>query len=185
MAAVILIVAGVWGEVFFGNKARTAGDKQLAQFEARAAEANQKAQEAALELTKFRTPRQLDREQIDRVANTLREFTGVQFAGARNPGNPEFERCLRDFEVTLQMAGWSQIGWHTSSGITRGPLPTIGVDTSAEEVEIGIPLRNLEAYQKPAIALVEALRAEGIGAKAAPMLNQNAVAIHVMVGPKR
>jgi hypothetical protein len=30
MAAVLLIVGGVWGEVFFGQRARIAGDKQLA-----------------------------------------------------------------------------------------------------------------------------------------------------------
>jgi len=35
IVAVLLIVAGVWGEVHFGHKARLASDKQLAQYEAR------------------------------------------------------------------------------------------------------------------------------------------------------
>jgi len=50
MVAVVLIVGGVWGELFFSHRARVAGDKQLAQYDARDAEANQKAKEAALEL---------------------------------------------------------------------------------------------------------------------------------------
>jgi hypothetical protein len=63
MAAVLLIVGGVWGEVFFGHKARIAGDTQLAQYEARTAEATARAEEARLELARLTTPRVISDEQ--------------------------------------------------------------------------------------------------------------------------
>jgi len=67
LLAIALIVGGVWGEVHFGRLAREAGDKQLAEYEARTAEANARAEEAGkaaalarLELAKFRAPRSID-----------------------------------------------------------------------------------------------------------------------------
>jgi hypothetical protein len=60
MIAVALIVGGVWGEVFFGNKARLAGDKQLAEYAASAAEAQ-------LELFKLRMPRSIDMEKFNEL----------------------------------------------------------------------------------------------------------------------
>ena len=181
-----LIAIGVWGELKFSHRAREAGDAIVAEADARAAEATLKAQEAALELAKFRAPRALNRQQTERIAGKMKPFTGTQFAGARNPGNPEFESCLRDIEVALQMAGWTEIDWHVSTGRTRAAgLTTIGTDVSVWDVSIGIPLRNVKAYDKAAFALADALNAEGVPAAAGIMYDQNAVAIHVMVGPKR
>jgi hypothetical protein len=58
LVAVSLIVGGVWGELFFGRKARIAGDKQLAEYKARAAEAE-------LQLEQVRFPRSLDSEKFE------------------------------------------------------------------------------------------------------------------------
>jgi hypothetical protein len=44
------------------------------EYEARTAEANQKAQEAALELAKFREPRLLTQEQMYRIAEKLKAY---------------------------------------------------------------------------------------------------------------
>jgi hypothetical protein len=63
-----LIAIGVWGELKFSHRAREAGDAIVAEAEARAAEANLKAQEAGLELARFRAPRALNRSQTERIA---------------------------------------------------------------------------------------------------------------------
>src|SRR5258708_18410411 len=63
IVAVLLIVGGVWGEVHFAHKARLAGDRQLAQYETRTAEANARAEEAKLELARLTTPRVISDEQ--------------------------------------------------------------------------------------------------------------------------
>lgn len=181
-----LIAIGVWGELKFSHRAREAGDAIVAEAEARAAEANLKAREAGLELAKFRAPRSLNREQTERIAGKIKPFAGTSFAGARNPGNPEFESCLRDIEIALHMAGWKEVDWHVSPGRSRAAgLTTIGTDASVWDVSIGIPQRNFQTHSKPAFALAEALSAEGITATAAIVYDQDAVAIHVMVGPKR
>jgi hypothetical protein len=181
-----LIAIGVWGELKFSHRAREAGDAIVAEAEARAAEATQKAQEAALQLATFRAPRSLNREQTERIAGKMKAFTGTQFAGARSPGNPEFESCLRDIEVALQMAGWTEIDWHVSTARSRAAgLTAIGTDVSVWDVSIGIPLRSVQAYDKAAFALAQALTAEGIAATAGIMYEQSATVIHLMVGPKR
>src|SRR5262249_25163466 len=79
--AVLLIFCGVCGEVHFAHKARLAGDRQLAQYEARTAEANQKAAEAALELAKFRAPRRslMTAAALASISEKLRPFAGTQF----------------------------------------------------------------------------------------------------------
>jgi hypothetical protein len=181
-----LIAIGVWGELKFSHLARVAGDAIVAEAEARAAEANFKAQESALELAKFRAPRALSREQTERVAEKIRPFAGIQFAGARNPGNPEFESFLRAIEIALQLAQWTEIDWHVSKARPRvAGLTMIGTEVSVWDVSIGIPLRHAQTYDKPAFALANALNAEGIAATAGIAYDPNAVAIHVMVGPKR
>jgi hypothetical protein len=65
--AITLIALGVWAEIYYGNLARLAGDKQLAQYEARTAEANERATQAnvralelQMELERVRNWRTLD-----------------------------------------------------------------------------------------------------------------------------
>jgi hypothetical protein len=67
--AIVLIVGGVWGEVHFGHKAREAGDRQLAEFEARTAEANAQAAKANNETAILRL--QLDQEIQKRAPRRL------------------------------------------------------------------------------------------------------------------
>jgi hypothetical protein len=84
------------------------------------------------------------------------------------------------------MAGWTEIDWHLSAGRPRAAgLTAIGTDVSVWDVSIGIPARNAQTFGKPAEALAEALNAEAIAAATSIIYDPNAVAIHVMVGPKR
>lgn len=70
MAAVLLIVGGVWGEIFFSHKARIAGDKQLAEYEARTAEANARVAEANLKIA-----------ELSKEAAYLKAITGSMMGG--------------------------------------------------------------------------------------------------------
>jgi hypothetical protein len=84
------------------------------------------------------------------------------------------------------MGGWTEIDWHVSPGRSRAAgLTSIGTDVSVWDVSIGIPQRNFQKCSKPAFALAEALSTEGITATAGIVYDQDAVAIHLMVGPKR
>src|SRR4051794_7849037 len=93
IAAVLLIVAGVWGEVFFANKARQAGDKQLAQYEARSAEADQKAKEAEFALAQLEArlaPRRLTQEGQNRIAERISEYAGIAGSIGSSPRNRKY-----------------------------------------------------------------------------------------------
>ena len=143
MVAVLLIVGGVWGEIFFGGKARVAGDKQLAQYEARTAEANQKAQEAALELARYRQPRIFTQEQLYRIAEKLKPYAGMQYAGATVGRDPEILGLLQFIETALMLADWREIDWQLSGGATRAAGRTvIGTDVSVSNMLITFPINN-------------------------------------------
>ncbi len=63
IAADIFIVAGVWGEIYYGQKAREAGDHSIAETNLKISEANERTAKAALELVtvqKLAGPRWLD-----------------------------------------------------------------------------------------------------------------------------
>jgi hypothetical protein len=186
IAAVLFIVAGVWGEIFFGHKARLAGDKQLSQYEARAAEANQKAQEAALELAKYRQPRVFTQDQMYRIAEKLKPHASMQFAGATSGRDPEFLVFLQFIENSLMLADWKEIDWHLSAGITRAAGRTvIGTNVSVSDVLITFPMNDPSgSVASAAVALANALTAEGFSAKAG-LDARNSGAVNVMVGPKK
>jgi hypothetical protein len=83
MAAVLLIVSGVWGEIFFGHKARIAGDKQLAQYEARTAEAKHETERLRNEnllLQERLAPRSLSNAQFDVLQTLKGKFTAINIA---------------------------------------------------------------------------------------------------------
>jgi hypothetical protein len=184
MAAVLLIVGGVWGEIFFAHKARIASDNQLATYEARTAEANQKAQEATLELAKYRAPRVLTQEQMYRIAEKLKGYRGIQFAGATSGRDPEFLTFLQFIENSLMLANWQQIPSSSSTGVMRIGKADIGTDVSVSNVLITFPMDAMgKVMESAAVALADALKAEGFAAKAG-LDARNSGAINVMVGPK-
>lgn len=191
----LIIAAGVGLEIHFGHRVGAASmdlqrisDEKIAEAEARAAEANQKAQEASLELARFRAPRMLTREQMDRVSDQVKEFAPLIFDAAVNPGDPEFRGCLRFIELVLGKAGWTQIDWVGSGEIGNRKsigLPNFGLGASVRNVVIGFFVDESSTYIRPATTLADALTAEGIIAHAAPMLpGQSKAPITIVVGPK-
>jgi hypothetical protein len=192
IAANLTIAGGVYGEIRFGRKAdavasalQQISDQNVAEANARADEANQKAQEAALELVRYRQPRSFTREQMYRIAEKLKPHAGMQFAGATVGRNPEYLGFLQFIEMALTLSDWREIDWHVSSGITRSAgRTTIGTDVSVSNVLITFPLNNApKSVEAAAVALADALTAEGFAAQAGLDMRNTGV-VHVIVGPK-
>lgn len=127
MVAVLLIVAGVWGEVFFGNKARVAGDKQLAEYEARAAEARARATEAELTLAKLNerfAPRRITQKDQEFIASKISVFAGQIGHIGSSPREFESIRLESAIHGALGMAGWKIARGEPSHTSLGGALPS-------------------------------------------------------------
>jgi hypothetical protein len=166
---------------------------------ARTAEANQKAQKAALGLARFRSPRSLSRDELYRIAEKMKPFAPMVFEASVNPGDPEYVGCLQFIELALQLAEWEEISWSREPSRMRGMtgLPSIGIGSSVSNVavfflvdprlDVSGPGKNADA----AFALAETLTAEGIVAEARAWLAREAPPgatqprIQIHVGPKR
>jgi hypothetical protein len=196
--ATVVIGLGVWLESIFDEKAhkdaaelQRRSDERVAEANARAAEANRIAQEASLELAKYRADRTLNEHQMARIADKVREFGPIRFDANVTPGSPESRRCLRFIEITLHTAGWNQVDWigdgEYGSRWTIG-LASFGETASVSNVMIQFLLDPEDPsvdFSTQAVALADALTVEGILAMARPgMPEQLGVPIHVLVGPK-
>ena len=187
IASVALIVGGVWGEVFFANKARLAGDKQLAQYEARTAEAQ-------LALERFRSSRRKDLEgKRDGIVEHLKPFSGTQFDCGMDRTSGEQADFWWDLQPMLIEAGWIHAQWtppqisNSIAEFTRqGDRPMSGV-VAAQNVEIHLHPDRREQLLPAASALVTALSEAGIAAIDAGYNahNGNNAAIHILIGDKR
>ncbi len=149
------------------------------------AEANQRADEAKVELAKFKAPRTLTAEQQARIASSLRQFPQTTFdvatSNAKEPIN-----LVAKIEETLETVGWKELDWSATTVIERAEKPKLGlaVETGVTiQVEIAEKAKLLDVAK----ALARALTAEGIMAEAqlmpVPQTN-NHDSIHIVVGEK-
>jgi hypothetical protein len=191
MFAVSLIVLGVAGEVWFGNRARIAGDKQMVQDRARAAEANQKAQEAALELFKFREPRAklLTPENCEKMLTALSPFAGTRFVVGHDNIDRETWDFLWGFEPILAKAGWVLEDWIGGQVFGKNNWPGNHVYGLANAMNVSVELKPQDQTElgPAAEALAAALRMIGIDAIIAGPNNTHLAEgdIQLLVGPKR
>jgi hypothetical protein len=194
MLAVLLIVVGVWGEVFFGNKARSAGDAQLAQYEARTAEANARAAEAQrqgiearLELARVRTPRAIlftEGPTAAFISNAARQFPGTNFDTGFDLNSGEQADFAWHLQSALTDGGWLHI---PVLFITQGNARPISGSVGATNVEIHLHPQSRDALLPAATALIEVLNKMGIAATDAGFNahSENASAIHILIGAKQ
>jgi hypothetical protein len=149
-------------------------------------EANAQAEQAKLELEKFKAARSLSHEQQSRITSKLKPFAGTVFDAAHGPkGDPEPIVFLRFLEPTLLSAGWIAIPW-TGGGetYTEVGMPTIGL-TAVTNVLVDVHPDWWPKYGAAATALAAALVAEGIDAKAdSERASVKSDAIHIRVGRK-
>ena len=160
--------------------------EQAAKAESHLAEALQRVKEAQLSLDKLRSPRRLTPEQQKLISAKLMSFPGIQFDLAlTNLEEPaQFSLTL---EKTLGMGGWTEIDWVGGDIVSTRPSgPRTGFIT-ATGVVVQMHKEQVVKFWSAATALVEALKAEGIDAKAEQGVgpkNENNKAIHILVGEK-
>lgn len=187
IVAVLLIVGGVWGEVFFGNRARIAGDKQLAEYRARTAEAE-------LELARIATPRVrlLTPEGAASITEKIAPFQGTNFVVGHAPLSAREQWDLAwQLEPLIAGAGWFPKDWIGGNTFQKrnwtGVSHWYGV-ANVSNVVIELTPQFRDARLPAATALVEALNAVGITAKVEdhPISGTSMIhdAIHLLIGAK-
>jgi hypothetical protein len=192
MCAVSLIVLGVAGEVWFGNRARIAGDKQMAEYRARLAEANaraeeanQKAQEAALELERLKTPRTISPEQGTQIVEAIRPFTGTPFDFSLSP-DPEPLALMNQLADFLTEAGWDWRPVRQLITFNRPGKPNVAMHTG-EGVHVLVASSRKAEWEPAILALANALITIGLERVVAHEADDGSAddeAIHIRIGIK-
>ena len=166
---------------------KDATDGEIARLHRDTAEANKKAAEAQLELAKFKAPRMLNPEQQLRIADKLKTFSGTVWDAAVGPqGDPEPIYLLRAIHAALVNAGWHQSPWPSAERTyTDAPMLPVGM-ASVTNVIIDADPSRWDHFKPAAIALADALKAEGIDAMAQlyKSSHSNIGVLHVRIGRK-
>lgn len=198
VVAYLLVFGGVFGEIMFAAEARKASDElsraaelQIAELSTQAAEANARAAQAQLELAKFKAPRILGENEQARVASKIQPFAGSPFVMTVS-FTPEATALLVQIEAALTSGGWVQKAWadpNKSDVVVGWTLP--GKPLVGQNMMVGLYVQAdesvKEAFTAPVVALVNALRAEGVEARSEvgrmpPAMDKTA--IHIQIGEK-
>ena len=154
------------------------------------AEANRQANLAALELEKFKAPRNLSADQSTRLTNVMKQFAGTEFDGGVGPANdPEPLHLFDQVSNALEAAGWKQIAYRSQSAATltrSNGTPALG-GVSVTNVFIDIHPSQAQRLWPVAHVLADALAAEGIATaydQGSGGGSTNERAVHVLVGRK-
>jgi hypothetical protein len=155
-------------------------------------EAKARAAEATLELAKFKAPRVLTEEQRGRIVDKLKpQFSGTEYDITISNSEPEILSLVFAIELVLSTAEWTELDWKgTGEALIRaGKQPLIRLGVSVTNVVIGVQVNQSPKLFEAALALSDALEAEGVTATAErhighEMSSTNANAIHVMIGRK-
>jgi hypothetical protein len=110
------------------NEARSLSEQETAAAKERAAVAEQKANEARLELAKFRQPWGLSKEQWTRLRQKLIPFGQIDFEIAAQGNDPLAGSFADEIEQNLQAIGWRQLDWKDGVLVTkRLGMPVRGI----------------------------------------------------------
>jgi hypothetical protein len=152
--AVLLIVGGVWGEIFFAHRARVAGDRQLAKYESNAAEALRETERLRNENLKLQlrlAPRTLSKAQSDVLQSLKGKVPAINLA-AEVDG--EADAFMVQIANALEAAGIfvgvysrdaSVRGWGNMVCVVRDPVkdPSPVLDLLVETFNAaGIPIKQ-------------------------------------------
>lgn len=145
----------------------------------RAAEADERAAEARLELERLKTPRVLSANQKDRLVALLHPYAGQQFS-LSVASDPEAISLLKSIQGVLEKAGWVRI---------PPQLGQILIGDAGQAFQIGVRLHiSPEAPQllvDRVTVLSTLLNEDGIASIAQRNVDlKNNEAINVMVGTK-
>jgi hypothetical protein len=190
VAANAAIGIGLLVEFFCIHAAVKASRELKTESDAQLTEALDRAANAERELRDFRRPRRhlMTKENRDILIARLSPFAGTKFDTGLSPGG-EPMHFLWDLEETLHHAKWNQLPWVTGvvgvQEVRRGLRPVAG-SINSENVELHVHASHRNGLLPATNALIAALKEIGITAWEAPfnVLNTNAEAIHVLIGPK-
>jgi hypothetical protein len=153
---------------------------RAAQAAAEALEANARATEegAALSLARYQTPRTLSQAQQSRIIEKLQAYAPAPYDVSVASG-PEPAMLLMRIDEMFAAAKW--VHRDRDAGIDQSGL--IDADT-AQGVSIEIAESRREDWEPTVIALILALRAEGIVANGTANTDADPTAIHLTIGNK-
>lgn len=194
VAGLFALVAGVatWAVVHLQRIEIAKSEGDLERYKLATAkeisEANARAAEARLELEKFKLPRDLSAEQLDRLRALASKFSGITFDTGAASTDPEHLFLLSQIASALKDGGWALVNWQGPGQVINGGSLGVGAGL-VSIVGVGIYI-NPDA--KPELwSAVESLKKffdeAGIVANTGRMAvssNTNSTAIHVMVGRK-
>jgi hypothetical protein len=179
-----LIAIGVWGELWFEKRAKTAADGIVAQANARAAEANARAEEAKLELARLTTPRTLTAEQQSELTEKVRPFAGTPFVLFIQP-DPEPLNLANQIAQALVAAGWEWRPAQALPTLNRPGKPGVGM-TTASGVFVQMHSSKRSEWEAAVLAAANAIHSFGIAARAEELTDDsiNAATVYLRVGAK-
>ncbi len=167
------------------GKAKQLSDQQVAEANARAEEANQKAQEAALELARLTTPRVISEEQKQAIIEAISPFTGTPFILLMQP-EPEPMALMEQVSDLLVVAGWDWLSSPQMIAFMRPGKPNVGMITGIG-IRIQLDSSKKADWEQPTLTLANALAVAGLEDVAAQESDDGSVpptAIHVRIGRK-
>lgn len=192
VAADVLIVLGVAGEILFSRKAARSQKALQVHVDARVADALNRAAAAQEELRKFRTPRVqlLTAENRERLLAALSPFGGTIFVVGHDEKDREVWEFLWEFEPLIRQAGWIHVDWQGGRTFPKRNWPEGHLYGFASVMNISIETRlsgTLDVVDPVTkVALAHALREVGIEAvTAAPNNSIQTNVVMLLVGPKR
>ncbi len=158
-------------------------ESQIAQANERAANAEQRAAEAALELAKLKTPRSLSKQQQERIAAKVKPFSGTPF-DLWVSTDSDSTALMEIIDAKLRSAGWKFIEPEGSILYAHkaGVIAQSGIS-------IHVPEEHLAEWGPAIAALRDALKSEGIPATtfsdtAEGEKDMKRDRVHVLIGSK-
>ncbi|MDR5729602.1 MAG: hypothetical protein RB191_19470 [Terriglobia bacterium] len=158
-------------------------NKSAAEAQAQVASASAEAARANLELAKLKTPRNLTPEQQEHIGAAISQFANTPY-DLWVSTDSDSTALMGQIDAALQVGKWE---FHTSGDIQFANKAGI---IAASGVQIHIAQESVVKLGPPAIALADALRAEGIDIKTVysdgPGTNTNMDKnrVHVFIGSK-
>jgi hypothetical protein len=156
------------------------------------ARAQKDAADSKIALEKFKAPRELTPEQRGRIVDKLKKFSGTEYDIAISDSEPEILGLVLAVELVLSTAGWTELDWKgTGQALIRGgKQPLIRLGVTIANVLIVVLTDQPPKFFELALALSDALKAEGVDATAGEfgshaMSSTNANAIHLLIGRKQ
>lgn len=147
--------------------------------------------QANSELVRLKTPRDLTQEQRGRIVDKLKQFSGTEYDITVSGIDPEILSFVFTIEVVLSTAGWTELDWKGigEEYVRPGGQPIIRIGASVTDVAVGTLADQPPRLFESALALANALLAEGVPVTANRFIGHassstNANAVHILIGRK-